>query len=173
MLFDFLSKNRTGIIPILCQRIRQTTSVYDKMPVHELEERVTKGVNAFLDVLRDNDLTKLDGFIAETVRSRAVEDFPLAILHGGFRVFGELLLPLLHECYGSNIACLVPELQRLHLLKDAILQRLVEQYEMQMRALVRQQQERLQVYSRQLETQLLQVGEEYQTLQDFNESIIQ
>ena len=173
MFFDFLSKNRSKIIPILCRRIRQTTPEYDKMPAHELEERVKKGVNAFLYALRDNDLTPLDDFIAETVRSRTVEEFPLAILHGGFRVFGELLLPLLHECYGSNTACLLHELQRLHLLKDTILQRLVEQYETQMRAVVRQQQERLQVYSRQLETQLMQVGEEYQTLQDFNESVIQ
>jgi hypothetical protein len=131
MLLHFLISNRSKIIPRLCQRIRQTTPTYEKLPVLELEERVTKGVDAFLMALQDGDLAPLDHFIAETVVSRTVEEFPLAILHAGFTVFGELLLPLLSECYGNNTACLVAELQRLHLLKDAILQRLVEQYETQ------------------------------------------
>jgi len=39
--------------------------------------------------------------------------------------------------------------------------------------LVRRQQEQLRAYSQQLEAHLVQVGEEFQTLQDFNESILQ
>jgi adenylate cyclase len=173
MLLNFLTENRLKIIPKLCQRIRQTTAAYEKIPVLELEENVTKGVDAFLMALQDNDLTPLDHLIAATVASRTLEEFPLAILHAGFTVFGELLLPLLSECYGSNTACLIAELQRLHLLKDAILRRLVEQYESQTQVVFRQQQERLQSYSRQLEAQLMRVGAEYQTLQDFNESVLQ
>jgi PAS domain-containing protein len=173
MLLDFLTRNRSEIIASLCQRIRQTTPAYEKVPVPELEERVTKGVDAFLFALRDNDLAPLDRFIADTVASRTVEEFPLTMLHAGFTAFGDLLLPLLRACYGNNTACLITDLQRLHGLKDAILQRLVEQYETRTRAVFRQQQERLHAYSRQLEEQLIQVGEEYQTLQDFNESILQ
>lgn len=173
MLLNFLRNSRPRIILALCQRIRKMIPVYDKIPVIEFEDRVSKGVDAFLMALQDGDLAPLNRFITDTVVSRTVEEFPLAILHAGFTVFGELLLPLLRECYGGDTPELVADLQRLHLLKDAILQRLVEQYETQMRAVVRQQQERLQAYSRQLEVQLVHVGEEYQTLQDFNESIIQ
>ena len=84
-----------------------------------------------------------------------------------------LLLPLLRECYGDDTARILDDLQRLHLLIAAILQKLVEQYETRSKALVRSQQEQLQAYSQQLEAQLVQVGDEFQTLQDFNESILQ
>jgi adenylate cyclase len=173
MFLDFLIENRPEIITTLCNRIKNTTPAYEKVPTHELEERVKKGVNAFLKTLREDDLAPLDQFIAETVVSRTVEEFPLAMLHAGFTVFGELLLPLLRQYYGNDNASVITELQRLHLLKDAILRRLVEQYEERARVVFREQQERLQAYSRQLEVQLIQVGEEYQTLQDFDESIIQ
>jgi len=173
MLLNFLAQHRLRVIPILSERIRQITPAYMKIPMQELEERVAKGVDAFLAALQEGSLAPLDRFIADTVDSRTVEEFPLAILHSGFTVFGELLLPLLSEYYGSDTVRLATELQRLHLLKDAILQRLVEQYETRARALFQQQQERLQAYSSQLEAQLIQVGEEYHTLQEFNESIIQ
>jgi adenylate cyclase len=95
------------------------------------------------------------------------------VLHRAFTVFGEMLLPLLRECYGDDTARILDELQRLHLLIDAILQTLVTSYENRSKAMVRRQQEQLQAYSQQLEAQLVHVGEEFQTLQDFNESIIQ
>jgi PAS domain S-box-containing protein len=173
MLLEFLTGNRARIIPVLCQCIRQTTPEYAEIPVEELEARVATGVEAFLEALRQNDFTPLDRFITATVVSRAVAEFPLAALHAGFTAFGELLLPLLCECYGNDMAQIIAALHRLHLCKDAILQRLVSQYETQARAVVRHQQERLQAYSKQLEAQLIQVGEEYQTLQEFNESILQ
>ena len=173
MLLDFLTRNRYRIIPILCQRIRHLTPVYTQMPIEELEERVTEGVNAFLEALRQNDFAPLNRFITATVVSRAVEEFPLAVLHSGFTAFGELLLPLLSECYGNDMSRITAELQRLHLFKDVILQRLVSEYETQARAVFRQHQERLQAYSKQLEAQLIRVGEEYQTLRDFNENILQ
>ena len=84
-----------------------------------------------------------------------------------------MLLPLLRECYGDDTVRILDDLQRLHLLIAAILQKLVEQYETRSKALVRSQQEQLRAYSQQLEAHLIQVGEEFQTLQDFNESILQ
>src|SRR5262245_36879259 len=111
MFLDFLIENRPKIITTLCQRIRKTTPAYEKVPDLELEERVEKGVHAFLVTLRDNDLAPLKQFIAETVVSRTVEEFPLAMLHAGFTVFGELLLPLLRQYYGSDSDSVITELQ--------------------------------------------------------------
>jgi adenylate cyclase len=173
MLLDFLTHHRYRIIPILCERIRQITPAYTQIPIEELTERVTNGVEAFLEALRQDNFAPLDHFITTTVISRTVTEFPLAALHSGFTAFGELLLPLLRECYGDDMPRIITELQRLHLFKDVILQRLVSQYETQARSVFRQQQERLQAYSKQLEAQLIQVGQEYQTLQEFNESILQ
>lgn len=173
MLLDFLTNNRSGIIAMLCQRIRQTTPTYTQIPASDLEARITQGVDAFLEALRYETLAPVDRFIAGIVVSRTVEEFPLAMLHAGFTACGELFLPLLRECYGSDTSRIMADLQRLHLLKDAILQRLVRQYETLTRAVFRQRQERLQAQSSQLEEQLIQVGAEYQTLQDFNESVIQ
>jgi adenylate cyclase len=173
MLLDFLSRHRYRIIPILCQRIRQSTPVYTQIPIEELEKRIANGVEAFLEALRQDDFSPLDRFITTTVVSRTVTGFPLAALHSGFTAFGELLLPLLRECYGDDASRIITELQRLHLFKDVILQRLVSQYETQAHIVFRQQQERLQAYSKRLEEQLIQVGQEYQTLQEFNESILQ
>src|ERR1043165_7298286 len=109
----------------------------------------------------------------KSIAPRTVEEFPLAVLHRTFTVFGEVLLPLLHECYGDDTGRILDDLQRLHLLIATILQKLVEQYEARSKALVRRQQEQLETYSKQLEAELVQVGEEFQTLQDFNESILQ
>jgi adenylate cyclase len=173
MLLDFLTRSRAKILPVLCQRIRQVTPEYSQIPLKEFETHVDKGIEAFLEALRQDDFASLERFITDTVVSRTVEEFPLAVLHSGFTAFGELLLPLLCECYGNDVQRIMTELQRLHLFKDTILQRLVSQYETQARAVVRQQQEQLQAYSKQLEDQLVQVGEDYQTLQEFNESILQ
>ena len=166
MLVAFFSSQRDRIIETLSQRIRQTTPAYLHMPLQDLQGRVAKGVDAFLEALRLDDLAPLDRFIADIVASRTVEEFPLAILHSAFMAFGELLLPLLRQCHGDKFSRILPDLQRLHLLKDAILSRLVTQYEVQARAVFQSQRQ-------QLERQLIQVGEEFQTLHDFNESIIQ
>jgi len=159
MLLDFLAKHRLKIVTMLCQRLCQIIPVdaYSQMP--EIREKVAQGVDAFIETLRHDDLAPVDHFIASIVVSRTVEECPLAILHAGVTACGELLLPLLSECYGDDTSRIVADLQRLHVLKDAILQRLVGQYETLARAVFRQRQERLR--------------EEYQTQQDFNESIIQ
>jgi PAS domain S-box-containing protein len=130
-------------------------------------------VEAFLQALHQDDFTPLYRYITDTVMARTLEEFPLAMLHAGFTAFGEILLPLLQECYGDDIASILRDLQRLHRLKDTALNTLVASYETQARAVFQGQQERLQAYSRQLEQQLVRVGDEFQTLQDFNESIIQ
>jgi PAS domain S-box-containing protein len=173
MLLNFLSKNRSRIIAILCKQIRQIIPVDAYGHTPEIEERVMQGVDAFIEALRHDDLAPVDRFIARIVVARTVEGFPLAILHAGFTACGELLLPLLSECYGDDTSRMVADLQRLHVLKDAILQRLVGQYETLARAVFRQRQERLRADRSALEAQLIRVGEEYQTLQDFNESILQ
>ena len=64
-------------------------------------------------------------------------------------------------------------MQRLHQLKDKALTTLVTSYETRAKAVFQSQQERLQAYSRQLEQQLIRVGDDFQTLQEFNESILQ
>src|SRR5688572_11844974 len=125
MLLDFLTHHRYRIIPILCEHIRQITPAYTQIPIEELQERVAKGVEAFLEALRQDNFAPLDRFITATVASRTVTEFPLAALHSGFTAFGELLLPLLRECYGNDVSRIITELQRLHSFKDVILQRLV------------------------------------------------
>ncbi len=140
---------------------------------HVLRDNIVKGAAAFVAALQADDPTVLDRFIADLIAPRTVEEFPLAVLHRAFTVFGEMLLPLLRECYGDDTVRILDELQRLHLLINAIPQTLVTYYETRSKALVRSQQEQLQAYSQQLEAQLVQVGEEFQTLQDFNESILQ
>ncbi|MEE8305053.1 MAG: adenylate/guanylate cyclase domain-containing protein [Candidatus Tectomicrobia bacterium] len=173
MLITFLTNQRSRIIPTLSQRIRQTAPAYGDMPAEELQKRVTQGVDAFLEALRADDLAPLEQFIADTVAPRTVEEFPLALLHAAFTAFGEMLPSLLHECYGDDLANILTDLQRLHLLKDAILMRLVTQYETEAQTIFRKRQAEQRAYRAQLEEQLIQVGDEFQTLQDFNESIIQ
>jgi len=173
MLFTFLSTNHARIVEALYERICQATQPEAQFAPHVLRDNIVKGAAAFVAALQADDPTVLDRFIADLIAPRTVEEFPLAVLHRAFTVFGEMLLPLLRECYGDDTVRILDELQRLHLLINAILQTLVTYYETRSKALVRSQQEQLQAYSQQLEAQLVQVGEEFQTLQDFNESILQ
>lgn len=173
MVLTFLNTYQERIVEALYQRIQQT--IHDDTPYAPLtlRENIAKGAAAFLEALQMDDVAPLDHFLVDMMAPRTVEDFPLATLHRTFTVFGEMLLPLLRECYGDDHARILEDLQRLHLLIDTILQKLVEHYETRSKALVRCQQEQLQAYSHQLEAQLIQVGEEFQTLQEFNESILQ
>ncbi len=173
MLLTFLTNSRERIVAILVERIHQISPVYAAMPQQELQTSIAKGMDAVLETLRYGDLTVLDHFIAPMVTTRIREELPLALVHLVFTVFGELLPTLLHECHGDDTARMLCDLQRLHTLKDTMLSKLVAHYEAQKQALVRQQQERLQAYATHLEQQLIQVGDEFQTLQEFNESIIQ
>ena len=173
MLLPFLHQQRAQIIHSLSERIRQTASAYATMRPEELKTRVSQGVDAFLEALRLDELAPLNRFIADTVALRTVEEFPLALLHAAFTAFGDMLLPLLQACYGDDLHSILADLQRLHRLKDAVLNRLVGQYEGQAQAVFRQRQAEQQAYRSALEQQLIQVGDEFQTLQDFNESIIQ
>ena len=154
MLITFLTNQRSRIIPTLSQRIRQTIPAYGDMPAEELQKRVTQGVDAFLEALRADDLAPLEQFIADTVAPRTVEEFPLALLHAAFTAFGEMLPSLLHECYGDDLANILTDLQRLHLLKDAILMRLVTQYETEAQTIFRKRQAEQRAYRAQLEEQL-------------------
>src|SRR6266567_8970800 len=173
MVLAFLRNNQARIVDMLYERIHQTTRAEAHFVPNELRDNIARGAAAFLATLEANDLTAIDHFITDLIAPRTVEEFPLAVLHHTFTVFGEMLLPLLRECYGDDMARILDDLQRLHLLIATILQKLVEQYETRSKALVRRQQEQLETYSQQLEAQLVQVGEEFQTLQDFNESILQ
>jgi PAS domain S-box-containing protein len=173
MVLAFLRHNQARIVEMLYQRICQTTQAEAQFVPDTLRDNIARGAAAFLDTLEANDPAALDHFMADLIAPRTVEEFPLAVLHRTFTVFGEMLLPLLRECYGDDTVRILDDLQRLHLLIAATLHKLVEQYETRSKALVRRQQEQLQANSRQLEAQLVQVGEEFQTLQDFNESILQ
>ena len=166
MLLTFLSENQERIVEMLYERICQTAQAEAQFASHVLRDNVAKGAAAFIGALRANDPTVLDHFIADLVAPRTVEEFPLAVLHRAFTVFRGMLLPLLRECYGDDTGRILDELPHLHRLIDTILQTLVAYYETRSKALV-------QAYSQQLETQLVQVGEEFQTLHDFNESILQ
>jgi len=173
MILAFLRTHHDRVVAMLYERIRQTTAVEAHIASPTLRDNIARGATAFLDALEADDPGAIDRFLAELIGPRTVEAFPLAVLHRTFTVFGELLPPLLRECYGDDTARILEDLQHLHLLIATILHKLVEQYETRSKALVRQQHEQVQAYSRQLEAQLVQVGEEFQTLQDFNESILQ
>src|SRR5215831_20240111 len=173
MVLAFLHNNQARIVDALYERIHQTTQAEAHFVPNELRDNIARGATAFLTTLEDNDPTAIEHFITDLIAPRTVEEFPLAVLHRAFTVFGEMLLPLLRECYGDDTARILDELQRLHPLINAILQTLVTYYETSSKARVRRQQEQLQAYSQQLEAQLVQVGEEFQTLHDFNESILQ
>src|SRR5713101_10125568 len=173
MALAFLRHHQAHIVDMLYERIHQTTQAEAHFVPNELRDNIARGAAAFLTTLETNDPTAIDHFITDLIAPSTVEEFPLAVLHRAFTVFGELLLPLLRECYGDDTGRILDDLQRLHLLIATILQKLVEQYETRSKALVRRQQEQLEAYSQQLEAQLVQVGEEFQTLQDFNESILQ
>lgn len=165
MILAFLRTHQARIVELLYQRIRQAPAAAAFTPA-VLHASVAQGADAFLATLEHDDLTALDRFLAALTGPQTVEAFPLAVLHRTFTVFGELLLPLLQECHGSDTARILEDVHRLHLLITTILQQLVEHYEARSKALVRQQQA-------QLQAQLVQVGEEFQTLQDFNENVLQ
>lgn len=165
MVLAFLRTHQARIVEMLYQRIRQSPAAAAFAPAM-LQTSLAQGAQAFLDTLANNDLTAIDHFLANLIAPQTVEAFPLAVLHRTFTVFGELLLPLLQECHGPDTAQILADLHQLHLLIAAILQKLVEQYETRSKALVRAQKE-------QLQGQLIQVGEDLQTLHDFNESILQ
>src|SRR5215471_1209312 len=173
MVLTFLLNNQARIVEALYQRIYQTTQAEAHFVPDALRDNIARGATAFLATLQANDTAAIDHFLADLIAPRTVEEFPLAVLHRTFTVFGEMLLPLLRECYGDDTARILDQLQRLHLLINTILQTLVTHYETRSKAMVRHQQEQLQTYSQQLEAQLVQVGEEFQTLHDFNESILQ
>ena len=173
MLHTFLSTNQERIMALLYDRIYQTAQAPAQFAPYVLRDNIAKGAAAFIAALQADDPRALDDFIANLIAPRTVEEFPLAVLHRAFTVFRDMLLPLLRECYGDDTVRILDELQRLHLLIVNILQTLVTHYETRSKALVRRQQEQLQAYSQQLEAQLVQVGTEFQTLQEFNESILQ
>ena len=102
MLLTFLCTNRDRIIAMLSERMCQAAPAYAHMPEPELQARIRRGVAAFLDALQQDDFAPLDRFITETVIARTLEEFPLAMLHAGFTAFGDILLPLLEECYGED-----------------------------------------------------------------------
>lgn len=169
----FLIANQDRIVEALSQRIHQTTQPEANFAPQVLRDNVSRGASAFIAALQTDDITILERFIADLMAPRTVEEFPLAVLHRAFTVFRAMLPSLLQDCYGDDLVGILNELPRLHVLIDTILQTLVTYYEDRSRALVRRQQEQLEAYSRQLEAQLVQVGEEFQTLQEFNESILQ
>src|SRR5438093_1471071 len=173
MVLTFLLNNQVRIVETLYQRIYQTTQAEAHFLPDALRDNIARGASAFLAALQANDPAAIDHFLADLIAPQTVEEFPLAVLHRTFTVFGEMLLPLLRECYGDDTARILDDLQRLHLLIATILQKLVEQYEIRSKALVRRQQEQFEVYSQRLEAQLVQAGEESQTLQHFNESILE
>lgn len=166
MLSTFLSVNQERVVEMLYQRICQSTQAEAQFAPHVLRENVAKGAVAFVAALQGDDPMVLDRFIADLIAPRTVEEFPLVVLHRAFTVFRDMLIPLLRECYGDDTVRILDELPHLHRRIDTILQTLVTYYETRSKALV-------QAYSQQLEAQLIQVGEEFQTLHDFNESIIQ
>src|SRR5262245_23812965 len=144
MVLAFLRNNQARIVDMLYERIHQTTQAEAHFVPHELRDNIARGAAAFLDPLQANDSAAVDHFITDLIAPRTVEEFPLAVLHRTFTVFGEMLLPLLRECYGDDTVRILDDLQRLHLLIAAILHKLVEQYETRSKALVRRQQEQLQ-----------------------------
>ena len=129
MVLAFLRNNQARIVDMLYERIHQTTQAEAHFVPNELRDNIVRGADAFLTTLEANDPTAIDHFITDLIAPRTVEEFPLAVLHRTFTVFGEMLLVLLRECYGDDTGRILDDLQRLHLLIAAILQKLVEQYE--------------------------------------------
>lgn len=173
MLLPFLTTHQDRIVEALYQAICQTMSADTPFAPHVLRANVGKAAEAFLAALREDDSTPLERYLVDLVAPHTVMQFPLAVLHQAFAVFSELLLPLLHECYGDDMASLLAASQRLQRLLNTTLTALVTRYENLSKALVQQQHEQLQAYNRGLEAQLIQVGEKFQTLQELNESILQ
>lgn len=173
MLLSFLTINQERVVEALYQSILQHVKEQTLFHPETLRENVKKISLAFLHALQEESSESLDICLQEFVQSRTVEEFPLALLHRTFTVFSTMLPELLHECHGHDYSSISHDLQRLHLLINTTLTTLVAHYETRSKALVRHQQEQLQAYSRGLEDELIQVGEKFQTLQEFNKSILQ
>lgn len=173
MFVNFLANHKTRIVNDLYGQIRSKVHRYSEENVNALQENVFKAATSFLEVLESDSLLPMEGFLDDLLSSRTVEEFPLAALHQAFTVFSELLVPLLHEYHGVDTTAILQDFVHLQGLISAILNTLVAQYEARSRQLVWQQQEQLRDYGARLEVQLVQVGEEFHTLQEFNESILQ
>ena len=173
MLIAYLHENKARIVDRLYRNILQTIGDDDALDAQFLHGSVAETAEAFLAALEANDSKPLDDCLARFLAGSTVADFPLTVLHRNFTVFASMLPPLLRECYGDDTDRILDALHRMHLLIDTTLNKLVGAYEKRARILVQQQQEQLEAHSRGLETQLVRVGEAYQTLQDFNENILQ
>jgi hypothetical protein len=123
MVLAFLLNNQARIVEMLYQRICQTTQAEANFVPQALHDNVARGAAAFLAALQANDPVAIDPFITALIAPRTVEEFPLAVLHRTFTIFGEMLLPLLRECYGDDTLRILDDLQRLHLLIAANLQK--------------------------------------------------
>ena len=173
MLIAYLHENKAHIVEKLYQSILRTIGGDTGLDAQFLRGSVAETAEAFLRALEVNDSQPLDDCLARFLAGSTVADFPLTVLHRNFTVFASMLPLLLRECYGEDGDSIVDALQRMHLLIDTTLNKLVGEYEKRSKMLVQQQYEQLEAHSRGLETQLVHVGEAYQTLQDFNENILQ
>jgi PAS domain S-box-containing protein len=173
MLIAYLHEHKARIVERLYQSILQTISGDPAFDAEFLRGSVAETADAFLSALEANDSQPLDDCLARFLAGSTVADFPLTVLHRNFTVFAAMLPPLLRECYGDDTGSILGALHRMHLLIDTTLNKLVGEYEKRSKLLVQQQYEQLEVHNRGLETQLIRVGEAYQTLQDFNENILQ
>ena len=173
MLIAYLHENKARIVDGLYRNILQTIGDDAAIDAQFLRGSVATTAEAFLTALEANDSKPLDDCLAQFLAGSTVADFPLTVLHRNFTVFAAMLLPLLRECYGDDTNSILDALHRMHLLIDATLNKLVGAYEKRARILVQEQQAQLEAHNRGLETQLIRVGEAYQTLQDFNENILQ
>ena len=173
MLIPYLHENKARIVEKLYQGILRAIGDDTAFDTRFLRGSVATTADAFLTALEANDAKPLDDCLAQFLAGSTVADFPLAVLHRNFTVFAVMLPPLLRECYGDDTDGILDALHRMHLLIDTTLNKLVGEYEKRSKLLVQQQYEQLEAYNRGLETQLIRVGEAYQTLQDFNENILQ
>ena len=89
MILAFLRNNQARVVDMLYERIHQTTQAEASFVPDELRDNIARGATAFLTSLEANDTTAIDHFIAGLIAPRTVEEFPLAVLHRAFTVFGE------------------------------------------------------------------------------------
>lgn len=173
MLIAYLHENKARVVEMLYQGILRSIGDDTALDAQFLRGSVATIADAFLTALEANDSKPLDDCLSRFLAGSTVADFPLTVLHRNFTVFASMLPPLLRECYGNDSDRILDALHRMHLLIDTTLNKLVGEYESRSKLLVQQQYEQLEAYNRGLETQLIRVGEAYQTLQDFNENILQ
>lgn len=173
MLIAYLHEHKARIVERLYQDILRTIGDDTAFDTQFLRGSVATTADAFLTALEANDSGPLDACLAQFLAGSTVANFPLTVLHRNFTVFASMLPPLLRECYGDDTDGILDALHRMHLLIDTTLNKLVGEYERRAKILVQEQYEQLEAHNRGLETQLVRVGEAYQTLQDFNENILQ